>query len=265
MPKSKPPRNGGDEFSRVRFSGEVYGNGGERRRDKVTAGVPLAKIIKPRLVKAAEIVVFGRSPSAAAGRFRQLTEMLEDLGPKAPQTIVITSAGPAEGRSLVAMNLALAYAARNQGDVILLEADLRRPAIGRWIAPEPKVGLAELLSGRTELEHVLLEMANSPLHVLPAGEPPEDPVELLVSDELTDLVVLLKDRFRHIVIDTPPIVPFTDADLVARFSDGALVVARAGLTRRGPLAQALASVTAAPVLGMLLNDSTAGRPSGPHL
>ena len=89
---------------------------------------------------------------------------------------MVTSAGPAEGKSFVAMNLALAFAAEREGDVLLLDADLRRPSIARWIAPAPKVGLAELLAGRTEFMHALLELGNCPLHVLPAGEPPGDPL-----------------------------------------------------------------------------------------
>jgi capsular exopolysaccharide synthesis family protein len=251
--RTKPDRDG---LRHIKFGGEVADDSDKRRRGKVTAGVPLAKIIKPRLVKAAELVVRGRSPSAAASRIRELRARLDDLQPDAPQTIVVTSAGSAEGKSFVAMNLALAFAAEREDAVLLLDADLRRPSIGQWIAPTPKVGLAELLAGRTELAHALLELGNCPLHVLPAGEPPGDPLELLVSDALEELTVLLRSNYRRIVIDTPAIVPFTDADLVARFSDGVLVVARLGHTRRGPLMQAIASVTSAPVLGTLLNDVT---------
>jgi capsular exopolysaccharide synthesis family protein len=254
MRDSKRTKPDGDGIRRIKFAGEAAEDSDKHRRGKVTAGVPLAKIIKPRLVNAVEIVVQGRSPSAAASRIRQLRARLDDLQPEAPQTIVLTSAGSAEGKSFVAMNLALAFAAEREGAVLLLDADLRRPSIGRWITPAPKVGLAELLAGRTDLEHALLELGNCPLHVLPAGEPPVDPLELLVSDALEELTVLLRRDYRRIVIDTPAIVPFTDADLVARFSDGVLIVARLGLTRRGPLMQAIASVTSAPVLGTLLND-----------
>lgn len=259
MRDSKPPRPDGGGMRRVKFSGEAAEDSDKRRRGKVTAGVPLAKIIKPRLVNAVELVVQRRSRSAAADRIRQLRARLDDLRPEAPQTIVVTSAGPEEGKSFVAMNLALAFAAEGQGDVLLLDADLRQPSVGQWIKPAPKVGLAELLAGQTDLAHALLELGNWPLHVLPAGEPAGDPLELLVSDAFEELADLMRKSYRRIVIDTPAIVPFTDADLVARFSDGVLVVARMGVTRRGPLLQAITSVTSAPVLGTLLNDVTSDR------
>lgn len=256
MRDSKPTKPEGDAMRRVKFSGEAAEDGDEHRRGRVTAGVPLAKFIKPRLVSAAELVLQGRSSSAAAGRVRQLRARLDDLRPEAPRTIVVTSAGPAEGKTFVAMNLALAFAAERADDVLLLDADLRRPSVGQWIKPPPRVGLAELIAGQTEIAHALLELGNSPLHVLPAGKPPRDPLDPLVSDAFEELMVRLKKCYRRIVIDTPPIIPFTDADLVARFSDGVLVVARLGLTRRGPLMQAISSVTSAPVLGTLLNDVT---------
>jgi capsular exopolysaccharide synthesis family protein len=261
MRDSKPTKPGGGNMRRVRFSGEAAEDGDRRRRDKLTAGVPLAKIVKPRVINAAELVVQKRSLSPAAGRIRQLRALLDDLQPEAPQTIVVTSAGPGEGKSFVAMNLALAFAAESEGDVLMLDADMRQPSVGQWIEPAPKVGLAELLAGRTDLAHALLELGNSPLHVLPAGAPAGDPLELLVSDAFEELADLMRKSYGRIVIDTPAIVPFTDADLVARFSDGVLVVARLGLTRRGPLMQAISSVTSAPVLGTLLNDVVSDRSS----
>ena len=117
-------------------------------------------------------------------------------------------------------------------------------------------GVLEAAEHRAELPHVLLRLRNSPLHVLPAGTVPADPLGALVSGRLEETITELRRRFHRIVIDTPPIVPFTDADLLARFADGALIVARAGSTRKGELLQAIASMTGAPVVGTLLNDAT---------
>jgi capsular exopolysaccharide synthesis family protein len=221
---------------------------------KVTAGVPLARFLERRLRSAPELVVLSRPSSDGASRFRDLCARLEENGATAPRTILVTSPGETEGRSIVAVNLALAWAARQPDQVVLVEADLRRPSLASRIEPQPVVGLAELLAEQTELEHVLIEVSGFPIHVLPAGEPPGEPVRLLASDALGGLMGLLADRYRRIVIDTPPIVPYTDADLVGRFGDGVLIVARAGRTRRGQLVQALGSVTSAPLLGVLLND-----------
>jgi len=259
MAGSKSGGPGGYERPRVTYAGRVHEPGVARDLGKVTAGVPLTMIHRPRLTDAAELVVHRQKSSPAAVRFRELQSRLDNAEPDAPRTVVVTSAGDGEGKSLVAMNLSLAYAARKGGDVILLEADLRKPSLGQWITPAPKIGLAELLGGRTDLAHVLLDLEDNPLQVLPAGQAQADPLDLLLSDEFEQLVEAMKVHFRRVVIDTPPIVPFTDADAVARFSDGVLVVARAGLTRRGPLQQAISSVTSAPVLGTVLNDATGRR------
>ena len=153
-------------------------------------------------------------------------------------------------------NLALALAADPSEEVLLVDADLRRPTIEHWVDPAPKLGLAELLGERTELDHTILELENSPLRILPAGEPPPDPIELLGSDRARDLVGKLRSRYRRIIIDTPPSVPFADAEAIGAFADGVIVVVRAGRTRRASLVQAIDSVFSAPVLGTVLNDLT---------
>ena len=140
--------------------------------------------------------------------------------------------------------------------MLLLDADLRRPTVERWLSPEPQLGLSELLTGQTELDHVLLTLENTPLRVLPAGAPPSDPVDLLSSDYAGVLVGALRQRFSRVIIDTPPIVPFTDADAIGMRADGLLLVARAGSTRRAMLSQAAASVTSTRILGTVLNDVT---------
>ncbi len=223
---------------------------------KLTAGVPLAKLIKRRLSDDPELMMLNQARSVGAEKFRRLKTILLNEADPVPQVIVVTSAAPSEGKSVVSINLALSFAADRQGDVLLLDADLRRPTVERWLNPAPKLGLSELLSGQTELDHVILELENSPLKILPAGTPPQDPVELLSADYTGVLLSALRERYQRIIIDTPPIVPFTDADAVGSFSDGVLVVARSGATRRAMLMQALASVTSTRILGTVLNDVT---------
>jgi len=253
MSSTPPSGRNGDNIARVRFPGEAARIADARRRTRQTDGVPLAKIIKPRLKDTPELVVRHRPASSAAKRFEGLRDTLDAIKPT-PQVVVVTSSADGEGKSFVAANLALAYAADDGGDVLLLDANLRRPSIGGWIAPKPKLGLAELLAGGTDLTHVLLEASNSRLCVLPAGEPCADPLELLASDRFERLIGVLRERYARVVVDTPPIVPFTDADLVACLADGVLIVARAGRTRRVLLSQAIHAVISAPVLGTVLND-----------
>lgn len=223
---------------------------------KFTEGVPLVKLIKRKIVAEPELVMLSKLRSVAAEKFRRLKTVLANAENGGPQVIVITSAGPEEGKSLISANLALAFAADVQDEVLLIDADMRRPTVEQWISPPPNLGLSELLTRQAGLDHTILELENAPLKILPAGNPPPDPVELLSSDVMGGMLATLRSRFRRVIIDTPPSVPFTDADAVAAFADGVLMVVRAGVTRRASYLQASQSVTAAPLLGAVLNDLT---------
>jgi Mrp family chromosome partitioning ATPase len=94
------------------------------------------------------------------------------------------------------------------------------------------------------------------MRVIPAGSVATDPVELLSREAAASMMTELRRRFARIVIDTPPIVPFTDADVVGRLADGVLIVARARSTRRSMLTQAIDAVSTTRVLGLVLNDAT---------
>jgi len=244
---------GTDPISRARFP-EAAAEG--ESAEQITAGVPLTKLIKRELTDDPEIVMLSRSRSLAAEKFRRLKTTLANEEDGGPQVIVVTSTAPSEGKSLVSMNLALAFAADSSDEVLLVDADLRRPSIENWVSPPPKLGLAEVLEGRTELEHALLELKNSSLKILPAGTPPRDPVVLLSSATAKDLVSSLRKSFKRIIIDTPPVVPFTDADAIGVHSDGLIMIARARKTKSGLFQQAIQSLTSTRVLGVVLNDAT---------
>ncbi|MDH3628282.1 MAG: CpsD/CapB family tyrosine-protein kinase [Acidobacteriota bacterium] len=216
----------------------------------------MVKLIKRKLAVDEEIVMLSQPRSLASERFRRLKTMLVNDPEESPQVIVVTSGAANEGKSLVSINLALAFAADTEGETLLIDADLRRPTVDRRLSPEPKLGLHELLTGRTVTEHTLIELQNTPLRILPAGGRTSDPVELLASEMAKKLITSLRERFTRIIIDTPPIVPFTDADVVGSYADGILVVARAGRTRRAMLQQAIQSATSTRVIGAVLNDAT---------
>lgn len=216
----------------------------------------MTKLIKRELNETPELVMLGPNRSLAAEKFRRLKTTLANEEGGGPQVIVISSTAPSDGKSLIAMNLALAFAADSNDRVLLVDADLRRPTVDTFVSPPPKLGLTEVLDGRTELEHAVLELKNSSLHVLPAGSPPRDPVVLLASEAAKDLFANLRARYKRIIIDTPPIVPFTDADAVGKLADGILLIARAGKTRRTLFKQAVQSVTSTRILGAILNDAT---------
>ena len=227
----------------------------DKAPEKLTAGIPLTKLIKRKLVGHSGIVMTGSVRSAPAESLRSLKASLLSRAEGPPQVIVVASPGPGEGRSFVALNLALAFAAEKGRDVLLVDADLRKPSIGNWVSPAPTLGFSEVIEARTDLDHAVLDLVNSPLRILPAGAPPWEPAELLTSDRTKAIFRSLRDRFDTIIIDTPPILPFVDADVIGALSDGFLLIARAGLTEESTFLQAMSRVTSKPILGRVLNGA----------
>ncbi len=233
--------------------------GGERSQDqRYTAGVPLARIVPRTLIKSAELVVLTQPRSYSAERFHRLRSLLGAALEKKSRVVVVTSAAPNEGKTLIAANLALTISSSRDERVLLLDADLRKPSLGKFLDPKPSLGLADILSDRTSSEHVILDIKDSMLDILPAGKPPPDPVEMLTSERMRALILELRGQYDWIVIDTPPVVPFTDADAVGRLSNGYILVVRAGQTSQSVFKQATALATGAPILGIVLNDSKSG-------
>jgi len=177
------------------------------------------------------------------------------LGGERRPSIVITSATPGEGKTETAVNLArvLAQAGEN---VLLVDADLRKPQVATRMHIDAELGLSDVLTGRGSLEDLLIDVIPDYLAVLPAGTIPPNPSELLGSDAMARLVGLLERRYDYVMFDTPPVLPVTDAAVLGTRTGGAVVVARSGLVRRTQLDQALELLDAGGVtkLGIVLND-----------
>lgn len=221
---------------------------------KPVAGVPLSRIVPRRLVPPPGLVFLEKDRSVAAERFRRLKAALAHDRGSAAQVVAVTSANASEGKSLVAANLALAFAQDRRGSTLLVDADLRQPARMDWLSPEPSLGLSDLVLDDLEPDHGIVELTNAPLHVLPAGRAVEDPVSLFASPVLATTMKRLRERYWRIVLDTPPVLLFADADVIAAHADGVLLVARAGRTTVHSYHEALQAISSAPVLGAVLND-----------
>ena len=149
-----------------------------------------------------------------------------------PQTILITSAFPGEGKTTVAINLAMALS--RHGKTCLIDADFRNPAITRSFTLSLQPGLQDLLSNpANSLEHVYKPLREgSNLVVVGIGGRMSDPAAALTSSRMRDLVENLRKQFEYIVVDSPPIVPFSDARWLSSFADGTILVARCNTTTR---------------------------------
>ena len=170
---------------------------------------------------------------------------------------------PGEGKSTTAVNAALAMVSAGQR-VLLVDGDLRRPQVHSMLNLEGSVGLTTALVGQSTLEEVIQTHAESGLHVLAAGRLPPNPAELLQSKAMVELLSRVRGMFDVVLIDTPPLLPVTDAAVIASQTDGAVVVVRFGKTTKDQLGSAverLHAVDSAP-LGIILNMVPTGRSGG---
>jgi polysaccharide biosynthesis transport protein len=170
-----------------------------------------------------------------------------------PDVIMVTSPNPSEGKTMLSSNLALCYAL-NERSVVVIDCDLRRPQIHRVFQVESKPGLSNYLTGSATLEEILRPTLIPNLTVIAAGARPPSPANLLNSENFKDLITTLRQKFRHIVIDTPPVLHFADARFISTLADGVLLVTKYQSTRKsaGRLAHQLLSQ--ANVLGVVLNS-----------
>lgn len=192
------------------------------------------------------------SPRAEA--FRTLRTNLQFIdAAERPRTIVFTSSMPGEGKTTTTANLALTLAASGSS-VVVIEGDLRRPRLLEYMGMEGAVGLTNVLIGEADVEDVLQPFGDS-LTVLGAGAIPPNPSELLGSQAMANLLAQLGSRFDYVIVDAPPLLPVTDASVLAKLADGAIVVVGSKVVTREQLSRALQNLenVDAHILGVVMN------------
>ena len=192
------------------------------------------------------------SPRAEAFRaFRTNLQFLKVEGN--PRSFVFTSAGPAEGKSTTAANLAIAIAQAGS-TVCLVDGDLRKPRVADLMGVEGAGGVTDILIGRVTLAEALQGWGQPNLVVLPAGHRPPNPSELLGSQEMGDLISNLKAQFDYVIVDAPPVLVVTDAALIAKDVGGALMLTAVGQACKDALSDALGTMERidARVLGIVM-------------
>lgn len=170
------------------------------------------------------------------------------------KVIVVTSSLPGEGKTTTSVNLAVTMA-MGAHSVVLVECDLRRPMVAKRLGLDGAIGTTNVLVGRVKLEDALQTYEDTGLHVLSCGPIPPNPSELLQSRAMDALLEELRERFDIVILDAPPLLPVTDAAVLAGQSDGAIVVTRHGRTTRDQLSHAVERLDAvdAKTLGVVLN------------
>lgn len=195
-----------------------------------------------------------RAHSEAYRRLRTNISFM-GLGGERRTSFVITSSVPEEGKTQTAVSLARVLAQAGE-TVLLIDADLRRPQVAKRMQLDSELGLTDVLTRRGTLADLAIP-ASTNLWVLPAGTIPPNPSELLGSDAMRKLLTLTEREFDYVIIDTPPVLPVTDAVIVASQTGGAIVVSRANIARRSQVESAIGLLEAghATTLGVVLNDA----------
>ena len=203
------------------------------------AGAPLlASVAYDNDVPKHPLLTEAGSHAPRAEAFRLLRTNLQFLNlDTRPKSLVITSAVPGEGKTSTATNLAIALAQTGQR-VLLVDGDLRRPKVASVLGLERSVGLTTVLVGRSELQESIQKHAASGIYLLASGPIPPNPTEVLQSHAAQSLFDRLNQMFDMVIIDAPPLLPVSDAAIMARDVDGAILVVRHGKTTKEQLRQA---------------------------
>ena len=169
----------------------------------------------------------------------------------------MTSSQAGEGKSITILNLAISIAQTGK-KVLLIDADMRRPAIGRLLVEKPSPGLSEVLLGDVNEQEAIRPGVYPNLDIMFSGEIPPNPSELLSSEQLHELIETCTEMYDYILVDTPPVNVVTDACVVANLLDGALLLVREGRANKDDVRQAINNLqlTGANVLGYILNGVT---------
>jgi capsular exopolysaccharide synthesis family protein len=215
-----------------------------------------AKVLLPALAADARLVCLTDQGGLAAEKFRVLGLKLRNVRERRKlKRIVITSSIPEEGKSLIAANLALNQSRSKVLNTVLIDGDLRRPELGsRFGFSRNLAGLSEVLRGERQLSEVVYKLEGSGLWFLPAGVTPENPIELMQSGRLQQLLEQLETFFDWIIIDTPPVRPLADSPLWMKLADGVLLVTREGVCEKKQLERALEVIDRSTMLGVVVNS-----------
>ncbi|MEQ1945912.1 MAG: CpsD/CapB family tyrosine-protein kinase [Bryobacteraceae bacterium] len=191
--------------------------------------------------------------------FRMLRTRLNHMKSLQPiHSVVVTSASPAEGKSLSAANLALAQAHLANNTTLLADFDFRRPIVHTLFGVERTPGITDYLLGKIPLHEAIRKVAGTNLYIMPAGEAVINPLELLNLREVKLLIDRLPQLFNWIIFDSPPLLFAADASLLSTLCHGTLLVVRIGHTTIDSVTRAMQSLCNNNVLGIVVNGARRG-------
>lgn len=203
----------------------------------------------------ARLIFYTNPTSTAADKFRLLRMRLDECWKTGKlKSVLVSSPLPGDGKSTTALNLATALAEKRTRTVLLVDADLHHGSITQQLTPAPCAGLAECLHGRTNPMSAVRRIEPLGWHFLPSGKrDARSPTELLQPQALATLFQKLSSQFDWIVVDSPPVLPLSDAVALRQHIDGILLVAMAGSTPSKAVNEAIGLLGRKHILGLILN------------
>lgn len=213
---------------------------------------------QPVVTPESRLVAFTDDNGLGSEKFRLLRARLRHIQEqKQVKTIVITSAVPDEGKTVVSMNLAISLAKHTTQKVLLLEGDLRKPVLATRLGVPEFRGLDDWFGGNEPISNFIYQVKGLQLWVLPAGVPDDNPLALLQSPRFLELCQQLSKCFDWILIDAPPLLPMADVNFWSRQADGLLMVLREGKTPKKILEKGLETLDNPRLIGVVVNDAHA--------
>jgi capsular exopolysaccharide synthesis family protein len=222
------------------------------------AETPVTRSASLKISSCPRLVSFSDPKSLAAEKFRALATRLGHIrSQRELKSLMITSAGIGEGKSLVAANLAVTLATYTKARVLLIDGDLHRPSIGSMFGAGNVKGLADWWADRTQpIDQYLHKLNEMSLWFLSAGTPRDVSSELLQSENLASAMTAFQSQYDWIVVDSTPMSPIVDANLWTRLVDGTLLVVRERVALVHALKKGLESLDTPKLIGIVLNDAS---------
>ena len=228
------------------------------------ARLPHTRTIHVSTAADPSIMVGGNdSQHHSAEAYRALrTRLMRLQASKGLRSLAISSATPGEGKTVTTLNLGLCYAQLQNTPVLLIDGDLRSRRLSQLLSNPAAPGLAEVLSGEARYEDAILSTNNPNLFVLAAGSMMVSAPELLAGTAWKELIAWCSESFRLILVDTPPVRPLADFELITAGCDGFLMIVRAYQTQRESLQQLAGQIDSKKLVGVVLNSTQAYTKNG---
>lgn len=222
----------------------------EKQLPEFTSWKVQAERVEPRLV------AITQPNSTYCEEYRSLrTHVLTKSQKQKLQAIVVASVGPAEGKSVTALNLSWLLAQTDGVKALIIDSDLRMPSLTDYLGIETEKGLSEILTGEANLKDSIIKLEPAGLHLLPGGEARTDVAELISGPKFKEILREAREMFDFVIIDAPPLGIFTDATVLINQADGALLVVRANRTRYNNVDRVLETLPRERLMGVVLNQS----------